>query len=180
MTAERKPGSNRGRAAIDWERAFLFYAALPVERRGYAAVAAEFEVSVRTVERHGHKEGWRARALEIDREAATSAAARLVEQRATRLTDFEKLVEASLVGYAQKLREGKVRLTAADLPRLHKLLRELWEDQVVDVAPAQAPAATAIEDQTAHKAEVLRALHDAGVLQRLQELADAEEGRSEQ
>src|SRR5206468_10935985 len=120
------------------------------------------------------------RALAIDREAAATAAVRLAEQRATKLADLEKLIEATYVGYAQKLREGTVRINPSDLPRLHKLLRELWEEPVVDVAPSPPPAATAIEDQTAHKLEVLRALHDAGVLQRLQELADAEEAQSEQ
>src|SRR5436190_13939745 len=101
MAAERQPGSNRGRPALDWNQAFLYYAGLPPEQRDYAAVAAEFGVSVRTVERHGRKERWRERARELDREASRTAAARLVEERAATLTDFERLVEASLLGYAQ-------------------------------------------------------------------------------
>jgi hypothetical protein len=158
MAAERKPGSNRGQAALDWNRAFLFYAALPSERRSYGAVAAEFGVSVRTVERHGQEEGWRARALEIDRQAAATAAAQLADQRAERLTDLEKLVEASLVGYAQKLREGKVRLGAADLPRLHKLLRELWEEPEVQASePYEEPPAEEELDRHDYKLQVLQA-----------------------
>src|SRR5436305_986050 len=31
MAAERSPGSNRGRAAIDWQAAFLFYASPPAD-----------------------------------------------------------------------------------------------------------------------------------------------------
>lgn len=44
----RQPGSDRGRPACDWEQAFVYWAALPPERRSYAAVAAEFGVSART------------------------------------------------------------------------------------------------------------------------------------
>ena len=43
--AERKPRSDRGRPATDWEAAFVFFAALPSQLRTYAAVAAEFNVS---------------------------------------------------------------------------------------------------------------------------------------
>ena len=53
MAANRKPGSNRGRAAVDWQRAFQFYAAVPPAERDYRRVAEEYRVSVRTVERHG-------------------------------------------------------------------------------------------------------------------------------
>ena len=167
MAAERRPGSDRGRPALDWSAAFLFYAALPTERRSYGAVAAEFGVSVRTVERHGREERWRERAAEIDREAAATAAARLADQRASTLTDLEKLVEASLVGYAQKLREGRVRLTAADLPRLHKLLRELWQEPEGRAGEPSEPQPVREElDPVEHKRQVLQALHEAGVLER--------------
>jgi hypothetical protein len=98
MAAERKRASKRGRAALDWEEAFLFYAGLSSERRDYAAVAAEFGVSGRTVERHGREQRWRERAREIDRRAAPAAAARLSETRAEKLTDLERLVDASLIG----------------------------------------------------------------------------------
>jgi hypothetical protein len=166
MAAERKPGSDRGRPALDWEQAFLFYAALPPEQRDYAAVAAEFEVSARTVERHGRKERWRERARELDREASTTAAARLVEERAARLSDLERLVEASFLGIAQKLREGTLRLSAADLPRLHKLLRELWQEPLPE--PSEPSAAQLGGDESAsleHKLQVLQALQEAGVLE---------------
>src|SRR5947208_5084448 len=164
MAAERQPGSNRGRPALDWNQAFLYYAGLPPGERDYAAVAAEFGVSARTVERHGRSERWRERARELDREASRTAAARLVEERAATLTDFERLVEASLLGYAQKLREGTVRLSAADLPRLHKLLRELWQEPPLEPSepsptePGEEPASLE------HKLQVLEALQEAGLL----------------
>src|SRR5947207_11453710 len=158
MAAERQPGSNRGRPALDWNQAFLYYAGLPPDQRDYAAVAAEFAVSPRTVERHGRSERWRERARELDREASRTAAARLVEERAATLTDFERLVEASLLGYAQKLREGTVRLSAADLPRLHKLLRELWQEPPPELSGPSEPSPTELggEDPASleHKLQV--------------------------
>ncbi|HEV2590450.1 MAG TPA: hypothetical protein VGU02_01030, partial [Gaiellaceae bacterium] len=58
MAAERRPGSNSGRATIDWQQAFLFYVSLPPEQRDYQTVADEFGVSRRTVERHGRTDRW--------------------------------------------------------------------------------------------------------------------------
>ena len=170
MAAERQPGSNRGRPVLDWDQAFLYYAALPPEQRDYATVAAELAVSPRTVERHGRNERWRERARELDREASRTAAARLVEERAATLTDFERLVEASLLGYAQKLREGTVRLSAADLPRLHKLLRELWQEPPPE--PSEPSPAEPGGEQPAsleHKLQVLQALQEAGLLEQQHE-----------
>jgi hypothetical protein len=170
MAAERKPGSNRGRPALDWEQAFFYYAGLPPEQRDYAAVAAELGVSPRTVERHGRNERWRERARELDREASRTAAARLVEERAARLNDLERLVEASFVGIAQKLREGTLRLSAADLPRLHKLLRELWQEPPPE--PSEPSPAEPGGEQPAsleHKLQVLQALHEAGLLEQQHE-----------
>ena len=171
MAAERQPGSNRGRPALDWDQAFLYYAGLQPEQRDYGAVATEFAVSARTVERHGRNERWRERARELDREASRTAAARLVEERAATLTDFERLVEASLLGYAQKLREGTVRLNAADLPRLHKLLRELWQEPPPEPSEPD-PAEPGGEEPASleHKLQVLEALQEAGLLERRERL----------
>jgi hypothetical protein len=180
MAAERKPGSDRGRPALDWNQAFLYYAGLPPEQRDYAAVAAQFGVSPRTVERHGRSERWRERARELDREASRTAAARLVEERAATLTDFERLVEASLLGYAQKLREGTLRLSAADLPRLHKLLRELWQEPPLE--PPEPSAADPGGEQPAsleHKLQVLQALQEAGLLEQ-RERPQAEQDHNRQ
>jgi len=178
MAAERQPGSNRGRPALDWTQAFLYYAALPPEQRDYGAVAAEFRVSPRTVERHGRNERWRERARELDREASRTAAARLVEERAATLTDFERLVEASLLGYAQKLREGTLRLSAADLPRLHKLLRELWQEPPPE--PSEPNPAQPGGEQPAsleHKLQVLQALQEAGLLEQHEGQRDRDHDR---
>jgi hypothetical protein len=178
MAAERKPGSDRGRPALDWEQAFLFYAALPPERRDYAAVADEFGVSPRTVERHGRSERWRERARELDREASRTAAARLVEERAARLNDLERLVEASFVGIAQKLREGTLRLSAADLPRLHKLLRELWQEPAPELSePSPAEPGGEQPASLEHKLQVLQALQEAGLLEQHEGQQDRDQDR---
>ena len=55
---KRRPGSDLGRATVDWEAAFAFYAALADECRCYQAVADEFDVSLRTVENHGRADRW--------------------------------------------------------------------------------------------------------------------------
>jgi hypothetical protein len=139
--AKRKPGSDLGRPALDWEQAFAFYASLSPERRSYRAVAAEFGVSRRTVETHGRRDRWRERVARIEAEAALEAAKRLGRARADQLADVQKLIEASFITYAQQLRSGEVRLTASDLPRLVKLLHELWGEPVSSGPLSPSPTA---------------------------------------
>jgi hypothetical protein len=172
MASNRKPSSNLGRATTDWQQAFHYYAALPPERRDYRTVANKFAVSVRTVERHGLREHWHERAQAIDAEAATTAARQLATERAAKLADLDKLIDASHVSYAQQLRDGRVRLSAADLPRLHKLRKELWEEPTNQTPPAADHTAVEPAELFRHRLEVLRALREAGALERLQQLAD--------
>jgi hypothetical protein len=165
----RRPGSDRGRPAIDWEQAFAHYAALPPERRCYEAVAVEFGVSVRTVEKHGRRERWRERLRGIEAQAAAELDKTLGQARAKQLADVEKLIEASFVLYAQQLRNGDVQIKATDLPRLVKLLLELWEEPG-EAAAAPVEAVPLVEDPLSErrslerKLEVMRALHESGAL----------------
>ena len=171
MAAERNARSNLGRPAIDWQHAFHYYASLPSDQRSYATVAARFKVSVRTVERHGLREQWKERARKIEQEAAAAAAAKLVTDRARKLADLEKLIDASEVRYAQNLRSGDVRISPADLPRLHKLRKEIWDDlEAEPLEPSTAPTADEDSNSTDRKLQVLRALRDAGALQQLHDL----------
>lgn len=124
-SGKRKPGSSPGRPALDWERAFAYYASLPPERRCYRAVADEFAVSVRTVEKHGRAGRWRERVRAIQAEAAGRADEALARAWGERLADIEKLVDASFVSYAQRLRSGTARVTASDFVGLVKLLLQL-------------------------------------------------------
>ena len=61
MAAERKPGSDRGRPSIDWEQAFRLLRLAAAPRAQLPRGREEFEVSVRTVERHGRAGSWKQR-----------------------------------------------------------------------------------------------------------------------
>ena len=160
----RPPGSDLGKAAINWTSAFTFYASFPPEQRSYERVAVEYGVSLRTVETHGRREQWRERARQIDREACAEAELRIGRARADQLVDIQRMVEASLVAYAEQLRNGTVRLTPADLPRLVKLLDDLWSEpapvNTTDGVPMQTPPAT---PSLEHMAGVIAALQETNL-----------------
>lgn len=172
--SSRKPGSDQGRPSIDWEDAFTFYASLPAAERCYQAVADEYGVSVRTVERHGRDEQWKRRLREVHADAAARNDERLAEERAAQRAAMHKLIEASLTTFATKLRAGDVRMATADLQRLFRLSKELAEEDAAATQHARSAAlATEPADEQemqARKLEIARALHDAGVLTRLQQL----------
>jgi hypothetical protein len=161
----RRAGSDLGRAAIDWEQAFAYYASLPAEGRCYQAVAEKFGVSVRTVEKHGRNEQWKQRLQAIKAQAAAETNRALGHARAEHLVDLAKLIEASLIGYAEKLRRGDVRMGPADLDRLHKLWRQLSDevDQPNERANTDPPASAATRPPE-HTAAVIHALLETGTL----------------
>src|SRR6266581_2672073 len=97
-------------APADREAAFQYYASLPVDERSYAAVAARFGLSPRTVERHAREGGWRKRLAAIGATAARRADQELAARRAKQLVDFHQLIEASCVSYARQLASGQVRI----------------------------------------------------------------------
>jgi hypothetical protein len=121
----RKPGSDTGRPATDWEHAYQYWVTLPPEQRSYAQVAKEFGVSVRTVEAHARRDGWRARLTTIEAEAAKQADEQLRARRTAQLADFQQLIEASCVTYARQLANGQVRITASDFVGLIKITMQL-------------------------------------------------------
>jgi hypothetical protein len=153
--------SQPGRPAIDWDEAFAFYASLPPAQRSYQRVATEFGVSVRTVEKHGLAEGWKERVQAIRRNAAAETERTLAHAQAEQAEKYLKLIEGTLIGYADRLRRGEMRMTPADLERLHRLSQELTNPSS-DRQPSttgEAPARSA-----EHLAEVLAALEAAGAL----------------
>jgi hypothetical protein len=165
MATERsQSGSRLGRAVVDWEKAFVFYAALPAQTRSYGAVATEFGVSPRTVERQGRQRGWTQRLSEIDAAAAAETDQRLGQARAEQTVKLRKLIDVTFIAYADNLRRGDVRIGPADLDRLHKLWRQL--DNELEHPPARAvtPAVTRTPE---HTAAVLQALREAGALDAL-------------
>jgi hypothetical protein len=169
MATERRPGSNRGRAAIDWQKAFLYYASLPIERRDYRTVADEFGVSCRTVERHGRQERWKHRAQELDRESVRAAAGRIRDKRAEKLVDTERLIDATYRSYATQLVAGQVKVTPTHLATLFQLHAQVWDrvDAETDARPEHPARAVDATDPIERKLQVLRALEDAGALDRL-------------
>ena len=163
--AERQPGSDLGRPAIDWEQAFAYYASLPPDGRGYRAVADEFGVSVRTVEKHGRNEQWKQRLQAISAQAAAETNNALGQARAEHLVDLAKLIEASLIGYAEKLRRGDVRMGPADLDRFHRLWQQLSAELSQPSEPTSTdPAAPSAARPPEHTAAVIEALRETGTL----------------
>lgn len=67
---ERADAKRGARPAIDWEEAFAFYAAQPPRERSYASVGRQFDVSPRTVEKHGRDGHWKQRLREIKQQTA--------------------------------------------------------------------------------------------------------------
>jgi hypothetical protein len=110
-----------GRARVDPEEAFQYWASLPFDARSYAAVGRRFGISPRTVERYARDGGWRARLGEIEAEAARRADQQLGRRLAKQRADFLQLIEASCVTYARQLASGRVRITASDFAGLIKV-----------------------------------------------------------
>jgi hypothetical protein len=104
---------------------FQFYASLPAEERCYRAVAGQYGVSIRTVEKHGRADGWKDRVARVQAEAAAHADAELARAWGKRVAEIEQLVDASFIAYAQRLRNGTARVTASDFVGLVKLLLQL-------------------------------------------------------
>lgn len=163
----RQPGSDRGRPACDWAKAFIFWAALPAERRSYAAVAAEFGVSVRTVERHGCLERWQHRLGGINEQAAAETDARLAQEKAALVGRLRMLIGATLTAYTDRLRRDEIRISPADLDRLLKLWQQL--DQELDSPPRALSAESApVPARSAEQAAaVVQALAESGALTEL-------------
>jgi hypothetical protein len=166
-SASRKPGSDRGRAVIDWELAFVFWAGLSPEQRCYQAVADKFAVSVRTVEKHGRADERKKRLAEINAQAIAQTNSSLGQARAEHVDKLRRLIDATLIGYAEKLRRGDMRMSPADLERLHKL----WQ-QLVDELPAAGDANRAdrpppFSRSVEHTQAVIEALRESGALEAL-------------
>jgi hypothetical protein len=163
-STEHESGSDRGRPLADREAAFQFFASLSPGQRTYAEVAAEFGVSARTVERWGREGRWRLRLQEIDAQAARELDAELSQTRVEEIRKIRRLIEATLIGYAEQLRRG-MRMTPADLERMFKLLQLLEAQLDAPATPSTPPKAESARTP-AHITDVLAALADTGALER--------------
>lgn len=149
MARPSRGGSDVGRATVDWEEAFAFYASLPESERRYQAVAARFGLSVRTVQTHGRLGRWRERLAAIKAQAARETDSVIGQARVEQISKLARLIDASLIGYADKLRQGEVRMTPADLERLHKLHQLLGEQ--LERATEPTPTASRAPIARAHR-----------------------------
>ncbi|HEV2590635.1 MAG TPA: hypothetical protein VGU02_01960, partial [Gaiellaceae bacterium] len=118
-------------------------------------------------------------AKELDRESVRAAAERLRDERADTLADTEKLVAATYVSYANQLLAGDVKVNPNHIVKLFQLRERIWglqdeeaDDQFDTVAKQPDPL-----DPTERKLQVLRALGEAGVLDRLLERHDQPDRR---
>jgi hypothetical protein len=157
-------GAGRGRPAIDWEQAFLFYASLHPSARTYDAVAVKFGVSARTVERHGREERWQARLNEIQTEVAAGTNTSIAQGRVEQAMKTMRLIEASFIGYAEKLRSGEMRMVPGDLEKLNRLLGQLHEQLAATPSPARETPPAASTRTAEHVNEVIGALAETGAL----------------
>jgi hypothetical protein len=155
----------QGRARVDPEAAFAFYVSLPLERRTYQIVADEFGLSARTVERYGRDGGWRERIRAIEAKAHARFDEQLADDRAKRVDDVKRLIDASFITYAQQLQSGDVRFTPTGFVSVVKLLLEQL-DPPSNRTDIDADEATVPRSLT-EKLEILGALRDAGAFDTL-------------
>jgi hypothetical protein len=159
-------GSSKGQKSwVDWEEAYAIYASLPPGDRTYAAVAARVGCSVRTVETHGRAGRWQQRLNEISAKTAARTAEALVDARVEEIEKIRGLLDASLSGFAEQLRE--MRIAPADLERFNRLSWELIDEITNAYAPCPVAEATPPERTPEHTAAVLDALSETGVFETL-------------
>jgi len=164
--SEKGTRGRGARPAIDWDAAFVYYEGLSPAERSYAAVAAEFDVSVRTVETHGRKERWKQRAGAIRAETRARTADSLVMARVAAIDEMRRLIDASLVAYAEALRNG-MRMGPADLERLNRLSLAITEEALTPQPLGREDTTERPLRTTEHTRAVLDALAQTGALEAL-------------
>ncbi len=157
-------GSKRGKTSVDWEAAFAYYAALPPGERSYAAVGVHFNVSPRTVETHGRTGGWKQRLRAIDAETAARTVDVLSDARVEEVHKLRRLIEASLITYAERLRDG-MRMSPADLERLNRLSLALIDETTNPRLRPSTDEHITDARRPEHTAAVLDALEEIGALE---------------
>lgn len=158
---------NRGaQPAIDWDAACAYYESLPPEKRSYRAVATKFGVSPRTVETHGRAEKWKERVRAISLETRARTADSLVEARVAEVEEMRSLIDASLVAYAEALRNG-MRMSPADLERLNRLSLALTEEALSPQTLGSGDPGERAVRTAKHTRAVLDALVETGALEAL-------------
>jgi hypothetical protein len=115
--ANGRPGARR---RYDYDAAFAYYYGLG-KSRSLAAVRAEFGMAQRSLERICSKERWLERVAAFDAEAAKKAAKIMVRERALRIADTLRIIDATRTKFAGQLKVADFRLTGSDFVGLMKL-----------------------------------------------------------
>jgi hypothetical protein len=77
-----------------------------------------------------------------------------------------RLIDATYIGYADKLRRGEMRMVPGDLEKLNRLLEQLTAELAAPAPPAAAAAASPPRSPE-HLAAVIAALAESGALEPL-------------
>ncbi len=115
----------------DWDEGFGLYASLG-QNRSLQLVADQMNAPKRTVERAARKWRWADRVRDIDEQARREAEKRLVRERADRVEDTLRIIDAARLRFASDLKSGRARLTGSDFVGLMKL-EALLEGHATDV-----------------------------------------------
>lgn len=115
--SDGRPG---GRIRYDWDAAFDYYYSLGHER-SFAKVSEHLGCGPRTVERAARRRRWQERVIELDEKANAKAEDKLVRERADRVADTLRVIDAARVRFAGQLRTSAFRLTGSDFVGLMKL-----------------------------------------------------------
>ncbi len=102
------------------EKAFEYYYALG-EKRSYAKVAKEFNVSPSTVKLWGKSLRWKQRLKERDLQVAREVAGRTLADEVSHRERNLQIVHMALVQLARALADGEVKMSLGDLDKLIRL-----------------------------------------------------------
>jgi len=158
----------------DWEAAFHYWVMLG-HSRSIEAVQEHFGIGQRrTVTRAMQRYGWRERLAKVEAEAHEKADALLIRERAHRIADTLKIIDAARSRFAGQLARADFRMTASDFVGLIKLevLLEGGATERIQGLPMIDP-----EKLTADELDQLRALLVKGTPTALDE-PTAETGRA--
>jgi hypothetical protein len=110
-----------GRPSRDWDAVFYAFAALPVNERSLVTLAKQLGVSLNTVKRKATRHRWSHRLRAIDERARQEREKRAIRKLNDRLEDNIRLVEATRLRFAERLRDPAYQPTAHEVVAMAKL-----------------------------------------------------------
>ena len=120
-----------GYARTDWEAAFAFYASLDPAERSHRRVADEYGVSLHTVKDRSRRHRWTERLADIEEQARRRTNEQLVRDRADRISDTIRIIDAARIRFAQQLTQPGYEIKGHELAALLKM-EALLEGEATD------------------------------------------------